>query len=75
MPVGVYLQRFEVLVRAVKPSDAVEKVLSEAAAIHKVRRHLVKIESVEEVSDEELAKIGDERITALMAMDRVIRYR
>ena len=72
---GVYLQKFEVYVRATKPSEALEKVYSETAAIHKVRRHMVRIEAIEEVPEEELGRIGDERITTLAALDRVVRYR
>ncbi len=49
-----YWQKFSKEVRAVKPEDAVEKVLSELGSRHKVKRHHIVIEKVEEIPPEEV---------------------
>ena len=44
---------FEKEVRAVKSEDAVEKILKNLGSKHRVKRHYIKVENVEEVSGEE----------------------
>ena len=46
--------RFRKEVRAVKPEDAVEKVLMELGSKHRVKRYHIKILRVVEVAPEEL---------------------
>ncbi len=46
-------QPFTVDVRAVKPEDAVEKVLSDMGSRHKLKRFHIKILEVKEISVEE----------------------
>lgn len=47
-------QKFKKEVRALKAEDAIEKVYSELGSRHKVRRAHIKIESVKEISLEEV---------------------
>ena len=46
-------QRFSIEVRALKPEDAVEKVLSELGSRHKLKRKHIRIDKVEEISIDE----------------------
>lgn len=44
---------FQKEIRAVKPEDAVEKILKNLGSKHRVKRYYIKIENVEEITDEE----------------------
>lgn len=44
---------FQKDIRAVKPEDAVEKILKNLGSKHRVKRYYIKIENVEEITDEE----------------------
>ncbi len=60
-------QKFSIEVRAVKPEDAVEKVLSELGSRHKLRRRHIKIEEIKEISLEE---VKSPEIRALAKLER-----
>ncbi len=60
-------QKFSIEVRAVKPEDAVEKVLSELGSRHKLRRRHIRIEEVKEISLEE---VKTPEIRALAKLER-----
>ena len=44
---------FEKEIRAVKPEDAVEEILKNLGSKHRVKRHYIKVEKVEEIPGEE----------------------
>ncbi len=60
-------QKFSIEVRAVKPEDAVEKVLSELGSRHKLRRRHIRIEEIKEISLEE---VKTPEIRALAKLER-----
>ncbi len=60
-------QKFSIEVRAVKPEDAVEKVLSELGSRHKLRRRHIRIEEIKEISLEE---VKSPEIRALAKLER-----
>lgn len=62
-------QEFSIEVRAVKPEDAVEKVLSELGSRHKLKRRHIRIEEIKEISLEE---VENPQIRALAKLERWI---
>ncbi|PLJ77148.1 50S ribosomal protein L18Ae [Infirmifilum sp. NZ] len=64
-------QGFRIYVRAVKESEAMEKVYSVLGSRHKVTRNHIKIHSVKEVSVDE---IEDNYIKSLASSDKVVVY-
>ena len=44
---------FQKEIRAVKAEDAVEEILKNLGSKHRVKRYYIKIENVEEITDEE----------------------
>ncbi len=44
---------FQKDIRAVKPEDAVEKIMKNLGSKHRVKRYYIKIENVEEITGEE----------------------
>lgn len=62
-------QKFSVEVRALKPEDAIEKVLSELGSRHKLRRRHIRIEEVREISLEEAT---NPQVRALAKLERWI---
>ncbi|MGC9072006.1 MAG: 50S ribosomal protein L18Ae [Acidilobus sp.] len=62
-------RKFTIYIRALKSSDAIEKVLSELGSHHKLKRRHVRITSISEVSPEE---VEDLRIKALSQSVRVM---
>ncbi|RLG61029.1 50S ribosomal protein L18a [Candidatus Geothermarchaeota archaeon] len=63
-------QKFGILVRAVKPEHAIEKVLSDLGSRHKLKRRHIKIESIREVKLEE---VKDPYIIALSRLERWVK--
>ena len=47
-------QKFKKEVRAVKPEDAIEKIYSELGSKHKLKRAHIRVESVKEISRDEV---------------------
>jgi len=62
-------QKFSIEVRALKPEDAIEKVLSELGSRHKLRRRHIRIEEVKEISLEE---VTNPQVRALAKLERWI---
>jgi len=62
-------QKFSIEVRALKPEDAIEKVLSELGSRHKLRRRHIRIEEVKEISLEEAT---NPQVRALAKLERWI---
>ncbi|MGC9210254.1 MAG: 50S ribosomal protein L18Ae [Acidilobus sp.] len=62
-------RKFTIYVRALKSSDAVEKVLSELGSHHKLKRRHIRITSITEVSPEE---VDDLHIKSLSQATRVM---
>lgn len=62
-------QKFSIEVRALKPEDAIEKVLSELGSRHKLRRRHIRIEEVREISLEEAT---NPQVRALAKLERWI---
>ncbi len=61
-------QKFSIEVRALKPEDAVEKVLSELGSRHKLKRKHVRIDKVEEISIDEV------KTRQILALSRLTRW-
>jgi len=62
-------QKFSIEVRALKPEEAIEKVLSELGSRHKLRRRHIRIEEVKEISLEE---VTNPQVRALAKLERWI---
>ena len=65
-------RHFTIYVRALKPEHAVEKVLSDLGSRHKLKRYHIKIESVKEVSLEE---VEDLHIIRLAELDKWVKVK
>ena len=63
-------QKFGILVRAIKPEHAIEKVLSDLGSRHKLKRRHIKIESIREVKLEE---VKDSYIITLSKLERWVK--
>ncbi|MEB3757562.1 MAG: 50S ribosomal protein L18a [Desulfurococcales archaeon] len=63
-------REFTVEVRALKESDAIEKVYSELGSRHKLKRHHVKISSVSEIPLEQAESTYVLNIEGLKGWDR-----
>lgn len=61
-------QKFSIEVRAIKPEDAVEKVLSELGSRHKLKRKHIRIDRVEEIS------INNVKTRQILALSRLTRW-
>ncbi len=58
-------RKFEILVRALKPEHAIEKVYSDLGSRHKLKRYHIKIEKVETVPLEEIDDLNILRLSEL----------
>jgi LSU ribosomal protein LX len=63
-------RKFRVYLRALKPSDALERVYSELGSRHKLRRRHIRVNSVREVPLEE---VDDIRVLKLASLERIVR--
>ena len=63
-------QKFSIEVRALKPEDAVEKVLSELGSKHKLKRKHIRINKIEEIS---LDEVKTRQILTLSQLTRWIK--
>ena len=64
-------QRFSLELLASKPSEAIEKAYSELGSRHKLKRSMIKIEEVREVSKDE---IMHSRISQLMYIEALVKW-
>ncbi len=61
-------QKFSIEVRAIRPEDAVEKILSELGSRHKLKRKHIRIDKVEEISLDEV------RTRQILTLSRLTRW-
>lgn len=53
-PMGFKKMRFVKEIRALKPEHAIEKIYSELGSRHKLKRTMIKIELIEEITEPQL---------------------
>ncbi|MEN3000169.1 MAG: 50S ribosomal protein L18Ae [Acidilobaceae archaeon] len=63
-------RKFQLYVRTTRPEAALEKVYSLLGSRHKLRRNHISVESIQEVSPEE---VEDARVIKLASLERVVK--
>ncbi|MGC9179925.1 MAG: 50S ribosomal protein L18Ae [Vulcanisaeta sp.] len=71
MRIGMQWQKFSLELIATKPSEAVEIAYSELGSRHKLKRSMIRIEDVKEISKNEI-KRND--ILQLLSMESLIKW-
>nr|WP_048056872.1 50S ribosomal protein L18Ae [Vulcanisaeta moutnovskia] len=71
MRIGMQWQKFSLELIATKPSEAVEIAYSELGSRHKLKRSMIRIEDVKEISKDEI-KRND--ILQLLSMESLIKW-
>ncbi len=63
------IRKFRVEVRALSPEHALDKVYSDLGSRHKLTRRHIKIQSIKEISEDE---VTSEYVRGLLALDRIV---
>ncbi|ADN49440.1 50S ribosomal protein L18Ae [Vulcanisaeta distributa] len=71
MRIGMQWQRFSLELLATKPSEAVEKAYSELGSRHKLKRSMIRIEEVREISKDEVKRT---EILQLLSMESLVKW-
>ncbi len=71
MRIGMQWQRFSLELLATKPSEAVEMAYSELGSRHKLKRSMIRIEEVREISKDEVKRT---EILQLLSMESLIKW-
>lgn len=69
--IGTEWRKFTIYVTATKPRDAMETVYSNLGSRHKLKRNLIKIEDIKEVSREEIDKVD---ILQLLSTESLVKW-
>ncbi len=64
-------QKFSLELPATKPSEAVEAAYSELGSRHKLKRSMIRIEDVKEISKDEIKRT---EILQLLSMESLIKW-
>ena len=71
MRIKMQWQKFVIDVPATKPSEAIEKVYSDLGSRHKLKRNLIRIESIREISKDEVRK---REVLQLLSLESLIKW-
>ncbi len=71
MRIGMQWQRFSLELLATKPSEAVEMAYSELGSRHKLKRSMIRIEEVREISKDEVKRT---EILQLLSMESLVKW-
>lgn len=71
MRIGMEWRKFTIYITATKPKEAIETVYSNLGSRHKLKRELIKIEDIKEVSKEEVERVD---ILQLLSMESLTKW-
>ncbi|BDR90934.1 50S ribosomal protein L18Ae [Vulcanisaeta souniana] len=71
MRIGMQWQRFSLELLASKPNEAIEKAYSDLGSRHKLKRSMIKIEDVREVSKDE---VKHNEVSQLMSIEALVKW-
>ena len=71
MRIGMQWQKFSLELLATKPSEAVEMAYSELGSRHKLKRSMIRIEEVKEISRDEVKRT---EVLQLLSMESLVKW-
>ncbi|WP_054849437.1 50S ribosomal protein L18Ae [Vulcanisaeta sp. JCM 14467] len=71
MRIGMQWQRFSLELLATKPSEAVEMAYSRLGSRHKLKRSMIRIEEVREISRDEVKRT---EVLQLLSMESLVKW-
>ena len=71
MRIGMQWQKFSLELLATKPSEAVEMAYSELGSRHKLKRSMIRIEEVREISKDEVKRT---EVLQLLSMESLVKW-